>query len=1250
MKTVFSLGNDVLGGLDAISATKAFRNLLWCEARRVGLSLHKVIISLSANVSDGGIDARVDGAPDADSVLVSGVNYFQIKTGQGFKPWQISSLKKELFGGSRASLTSKSLAPEVRECLRSRGRYVIVAFGHDLTSQQQAKAKSLLVQLFNECGFKKPAVEVLGQSQLLGLVSAYPSLSLDLAGKGELSFLSLSAWQARDDMKQTLQLASAQSEFVETIRTTLRDRQYQHVRVIGEPGIGKTRLVLEALSVDDLGAQVIYISHAEDFQNSRLLNELLRGDIAYTVTLVVDECVEKERASIWGALKGKGGIQLVTIDHGPERSSDESMLVIDFPKLPEDQVMAIIAQYLPQHTDASHWAKWCDGIPRVAHAVGENLQRNPEDLLKPPATVPLWERFVAGYEELDSKNAQDALTILRHVAMFTRFGYEDPVSSEAKFISTLVQGVDPSITWARFQEIVERLRKRRILQGKRTLFIVPKALHIYLWISYWDTYGRGFDFQTFFDSVPTQLQHWFLQLFIYGHASPVAQDIVANILSPTGPFSSRDFVESEAGCRFLNYLAEADPGSALGTIERTIGSWSRDELKQWTEGRQNIVWTLEKIAVWREHFLRVAAVFVRLALAENAGNSNNSTGMLEGLFMIGVGWAGTQASPEERFPVIRQLLDMDPEHKELGFRLCKSWLSTYGGFRIVGAEYQGLRPEIEFWRPKIWKEIYDAWQLVWRYVYSVSREWNDENRALANEMLIDAGAGLLHVRDIANEVIQTLFVLVDDPATNIRYLTHMVIRELRIRTGKMPKGVLTKLRELDRKLTGETFWGRFARYVLNTTWDEDYRERKGEIEESNAPSKRVKKLVAEVVADSSLFKEYLPRFVSEDGHRLYEFGMKLGELPQSVVIKEDVVAAQLAVLPEKKTQFVGGFLAGLRKHEPQFWEKITLDLFNDTASLEIGTNVVFSSGLSDTILARMLELYRDGLINAAAFSRLAWQAESDDIPQERVMEVLKAMIDMLSEDSVQIAIELADYYFFDSNNSRSCDENLLFKLITAEQYFHRNIGSITGHHWASVARGFRQRFPARDIELLTTILSHINSTLGDPGRIAEEIAKDHPVESWPIVRNLLDTEDDCFWVIAWLWDHIGFDESPPKGAIHYFDPIAVMSWVSTNPEKNAWRLLQCLPKTLDEDDGGNLTILFLETYGDDERLSSALMSHFWTGGWSGPESAYLARKRDTARNWISKLNSSKVVSWLYRYIDLLNKKIIEAEIKEEREY
>jgi hypothetical protein len=228
--------------------------------------------------------------------------------------------------------------------------------------------------------------------------------------------------------------------------------------------------------------------------------------------------------------------------------------------------------------------------------------------------------------------------------LFTRFGFDDPVSGEAQYICQLVQRVDPSITWARFQELVERLRKRRILQGKRTLFIVPMALHVYLWVDYWNSYGRGFDFQAFLDHIPSQLRHWFLQLFIYAHASPVAGNVVRKLLSSEGPFTEHDFLVSTAGTRFLSYLAEADPGATLAVIDRTFGTWPHEKLKRWETGRQDIVWALEKIAVWREHFLRATQLLVKLALAENANYANNATQTASQQIMVANSWEGMPTS------------------------------------------------------------------------------------------------------------------------------------------------------------------------------------------------------------------------------------------------------------------------------------------------------------------------------------------------------------------------------------------------------------------------------------------------------------------------------------------------------------------------------------------------------------------------------------------------------------------------------
>jgi hypothetical protein len=156
MNSIFSVKGTDLEQLDAVSATRTFRNLLWCETLRGGLSPHRVVISLRTNVSDGGIDARVDDMPTVDSVLVRGTTSFQVKAGNAFKPWQQSLLKKELFGSSKAIPSRETLAPGIRECLQSRGRYVLVTFGHDLTPEQHTAAKGALTGLLKACGYKNP--------------------------------------------------------------------------------------------------------------------------------------------------------------------------------------------------------------------------------------------------------------------------------------------------------------------------------------------------------------------------------------------------------------------------------------------------------------------------------------------------------------------------------------------------------------------------------------------------------------------------------------------------------------------------------------------------------------------------------------------------------------------------------------------------------------------------------------------------------------------------------------------------------------------------------------------------------------------------------------------------------------------------------------------------------------------------------------------------------------------------------------
>ncbi len=1261
VNTIFSVNPRSLGEMDSLEGTKIFCDLLRCEGRRLGIPQHKIVVSLNTTVKDGGIDAKVEGVTKTDSLLVDGISYFQIKTGESFKPWQLGDLRKELFGKSNSKPAIHLLGKAVKRCLDEDGRYTLVTFGHDLLPEQHSQAIQRLTGLLTECGYERPIVEVLGQGQIVGSMDRFPSLCLEVNGREAASFRTVASWGQNADMRFALKLAAPQDQLIQDIRAAVRGEEFQHIRVIGEPGIGKTRLALEAVSAEDISPSVIYVPNAEEFQRSSLFNELLKPDRDYTVTLVVDECEDKDRSSIWGALKGRPQLKLLTIDHGPDESSDSSMKVFQCPPLPKDQITEILAGYIGKRDDLSNWSEWCEGSPRVAHAVGDNLKRNPEDILRQPATVPIWDRFVLGHKLRDSKDADQHLMVFRHIALFQRFGFEHPVEDEAKFISDFIAKSDPTITWGKFQSIVQHHRGRRILQGRHTLFIVPKALHVHLWLGFWQHYGRGFKCQKFLSQLPPGLTRWFLQLFIYAHAAPVAQQVVREILSPTsGPFADREFLVSEVGTRFLNVLAEADPDGTLELIESTFGKWPLEELRAWHDGRQNIVWALEKIAVWQHLFPRAARVLVHLALAENARNSNNSKGTLLDLFGVGLGWAATMAPPSERFPILEELVrSTDVSRRALGLELCERWLSTQGGCRIIGVEYQGLKPTVEFWRPKTYGEVFDYWRQAWRFLKTEMAGWNEANRNYAAACLVDAAFGLTSFLPLSDEVMDTLQDLAADRAIDRQRLTQFVIRKLRFGGEKPDSRVVSRLQELDVQLTGTSFWDRFARHVLNSNWDEDHSLDGDTLKEEKRPLKRVKDLVKQLADDQDLLTSYLPRFVTASGHRLPHFGVELAKALATNELDAQVLDAAANAGKDVKAEFVGGYLAGVRESDRARWEHLILGFLDNSSLRNFGIECVWRSGISEKILRKMLTLYAERSISSRAFGRMWLSAREDGISQGLVDEIVQALLDRASGNSLAVCVELVQDYFVHKSKgekAKPLPEDLTFKLLTSAALLEKDLESMSGYHWHEIAKQFRTQYPERDLELFSVILGSTHNlsrlrSMSYPSRIIDEIVKDHPRETWKLISAALEGDsENRYYILTWLGDEMGFDDNPQRGAVRHIDPTEVISWIQKKPDERAIMFYVALPKTLDEDVGGKLTREFIEAFADNDRISSSMMLHFWIGGWSGPESEYLSRKRDEARQWLSQAKSPKLQGWLSRYIQYLTPRIESARISEERDF
>ncbi len=269
-----------------------------------------------------------------------------------------------------------------------------------------------------------------------------------------------------------------------------------------------------------------------------MFSALLRPDATFYTILVLDECSVRDGAEIWNVLKNRSEkCRVVAIDHDPSEGYDAAMREILCPVLDDHEIATILNGYVSNQFELFRWVPECGGSPRMAHLLGENLRANPGDVLRSPGTVPIWERSIAGRCGTESTEVQQRLVVLRHLALFTKFRYEDPVQEEAKHIAGLARKVDSSLSWGRFQEIVQFLRKRRIIQGQRTLFIAPRLLQVWLWRAFWENYGRDVDLAEFLAGLPRSLWWPYTQMLRYAREPRVARRTVEKFLGRGGGYS-----------------------------------------------------------------------------------------------------------------------------------------------------------------------------------------------------------------------------------------------------------------------------------------------------------------------------------------------------------------------------------------------------------------------------------------------------------------------------------------------------------------------------------------------------------------------------------------------------------------------------------------------------------------------------------------------------------------------------------------
>ena len=763
-ETIFTVKNEDLDLLDQGTAVEFFGKLLRAEALRLGPGTCKINVPRKPNVSDGGIDATVDAnlAVAQSEIIASGKNGYQIKSGKTFAPWQEAVIREELFGtGNRPD--KENLGPGIQACIDAGGIYVLVCTGIELVDSQRRDALNHIKDCLRQCSDQDFEVDVWGQNTLIGFLQMFPSLALWVNRRDGLDFQTHQSWAEDASMQVPYVSGESQDDLIAKIREELQEEvNTVHVRVLGEPGIGKTRIVLEATRIDDLAPLVIYCTAAE-FRGSDLMLEILRDDNHFSTILVIDECDPDSRFYIWDKLQHRGNrIKLITIynDYDPVAGSGISELETE--RLEDNQIRTVIQGYGISEVQADLYIEFCDGSPRMAHHTGNIIANHPGDPSQLLSDDYLYKSFYIdfGRENPDSPEVRERELVLQYIALFKKFGFGGPVIADAQAIAKKVQETSLLTTWGRFQKIVDDLKKRKILQGGSTLYITPKALHIKLWVEWWRVYGDSFDLETFRQDFPpeSKLIEWFHEMFQYATESEPASRIVKELLGPDGPFRDGEYLKTRLGSRFFLALAEADPKSALRCLMRTIGTWNREDLFHFTIGRRDVIWALEKIAMKRDLFVDAARLLLTLGEAENEGWSNNASGVFAGLFSPGRRRvAPTEASPVERLPVLKEAFESgSKEQRLLALKACNEGLEFDHFSRMSGAEYRGLRKSVDFWEPKTYGELFDAYRQIWQLLSEQFEYLPADEREEAMGILLERASQIARRPNLSSMVVDTI--------------------------------------------------------------------------------------------------------------------------------------------------------------------------------------------------------------------------------------------------------------------------------------------------------------------------------------------------------------------------------------------------------------------------------------------------------------------------------------------------------------
>ena len=701
---------------------------------------------------------------------------------------------------------------------------------------------------------------------------------------------------------------------------------------------------------------------------------------------------------------------------------------------------------------------------------------------------------------------------------------------------------------------------------------------------------------------------------------------------------------------------------------RTIGTWDKEALLQFTEGRRNVIWALEKIAMWEDLFADTARLLLALGEAENEGCSNNASGVFVGLFSPGPGRvAPTEAPPTKRLPVLKEAFESGSEERRvLALRGCDVALHSGSFSRIGSAEYQGLRPEPKLWIPETYGELWDAYKQVWQLLFEQLEYLPEDECEEGVTILLEHAGEIGRIADIGDMVVETVESIAKKRYVNEKQLIEAISQILYYDEPYGDHGLPAEIRQqfekLKEELVGSDFHSVMQRYIgmdlLEDKFDEDYNH-------VDQAQPQIEKLAQQAVDNPSLLQSELYWLITIEAKNGYRFGNELGKRDDGFDLLPTLLDAQRNARENASVYFLGGYFHAIFDSDVAEWEKQLDALVADpTLNVEI-PELTNRSSMTDRAGLRILELATSGIVNVNHFGMFTYSKTIESLSKEVFMRWIEFLLNVTDKSAASIVLHLYHcYYIFDKPEpTLPCD--LTFRVLSHPVLFEESdryrFDTMTDYYWVEIGKVFLHHYPGKSLELVGPILSHfgregsIIDVYSQTCSVLDQIAEKYPVEVWEHVSKLLEDQTDFSKVASlerWLREGVSLPREERKEALTFIPPEKIWEWVDKDVENRASYLAyRLVPKTLSVVGWRtSLARAILIRYGGQKEVRNTLRSNYLTEGWHGPGSLHYKEKQQQLLRLKQEEDNENVKQWIDEFVNGLEDAIKHEKMEEERRF